>query len=154
MSNNIRKPQLSVIQVYTQVQLNLCKYIRETVFVSEQKVPIELEHDEHDVLDDNNCTHFLLIEDGLPVGTARFIRLEDGSIKIQRFAILSQGRNKGYGKVLLDAMEEASLAKRFVLGAQEHAIGFYERCGYTVISESFLDAGIPHKTMEKIRKAT
>jgi len=154
MSNKTRVPFLKVIKVYTQVQLNLCKAIRETVFVQEQKVPLELEHDEHDQLEDSSAQHYLLVEDGMPIGTARWVKLEDGSIKIQRFAILSLARGKGYGKVLLDAMEADTQASRYVLGAQAHAIGFYERCGYTVISDTFLDAGIPHKTMEKIVKAT
>lgn len=35
------------------------------------------------------------------------------------------------------------------LNAQTHAIPFYEKLGYKVISEEFMDAGIPHKTMEK-----
>ena len=35
------------------------------------------------------------------------------------------------------------------LNAQVQAIPFYESLGYAVISDEFLDAGIPHRTMKK-----
>ncbi len=35
------------------------------------------------------------------------------------------------------------------LNAQKHAIGFYEKLGCEIISEEFLNAGIPHRTMIK-----
>ena len=35
------------------------------------------------------------------------------------------------------------------LDAQTQAIPFYERLGYRVASEEFMDAGIPHRTMIK-----
>jgi ElaA protein len=33
------------------------------------------------------------------------------------------------------------------LGAQTHALGFYERLGFTAIGDEFDDAGIPHREM-------
>jgi predicted GNAT family N-acyltransferase len=35
------------------------------------------------------------------------------------------------------------------LNAQTHAIPFYSQLGYETVSEEFMDAGIPHKTMKK-----
>ena len=38
-----------------------------------------------------------------------------------------------------------------ILSAQEQAMGFYERCGYTAVTgESYLDAGIPHQDMARV----
>jgi len=38
-----------------------------------------------------------------------------------------------------------------ILSAQEQAMGFYARCGYTVLTgESYLDAGIPHQDMARV----
>ena len=39
--------------------------------------------------------------------------------------------------------------KELVLGAQEYAIPFYEKCGYEAYGEIFLDADIRHKMMKK-----
>ena len=33
--------------------------------------------------------------------------------------------------------------------AQTHALGFYERAGFHVVGEPFLDTGIPHRKMVK-----
>ena len=48
--------------------------IRTTVFINEQKVPVELEWDEFD----QESTHILAYYHGKPVGTARL--LKDGHI--------------------------------------------------------------------------
>ncbi len=39
--------------------------------------------------------------------------------------------------------------KKLKLHAQSYAVPFYEKLGYTVTSPEFMDAGIPHRAMEK-----
>jgi len=41
-------------------------------------------------------------------------------------------------------------AKKYVLNAQIQVQGFYEKLGYTVVSDVFEEAGIPHVKMEKV----
>ena len=122
----------------------LLSNIRYQVFVDEQKVPIELEIDDDDPL----AAHVLCLMDGQPVGTGRI--LLDGHIG--RLAVLKSYRKQGYGNKILDHLEliaqENELAEVF-LNAQIAAIPFYEKRGYTVISDVFDDAGIPHQTMRK-----
>ena len=52
-------------------------------------------------------------------------------------------------KLLLAAVQEAERLglKQQILTAQVHAAGFYERLGFTAVSEEFLEAGIPHIDM-------
>ncbi|HNP80424.1 MAG TPA: GNAT family N-acetyltransferase [Nitrospira sp.] len=38
---------------------------------------------------------------------------------------------------------------RVGLSAQTHALGFYEKAGFHVVGEPFMDAGIPHRKMVK-----
>ena len=38
--------------------------------------------------------------------------------------------------------------EKIYINSQKHAIGFYEKFGFEVTSEEFLEAGIPHKSME------
>lgn len=140
---------IQLIQVHNQVQLNVCLKIRETVFIIEQNVPREIEIDEHDTLEDPIYTHYLYVVNGMPVGTARTLQKPNNTIKIQRFAILKEARSKGYGKRMLSAIETTSKGQRFVLSAQVHALNFYEKCGYHVTSEVYLEADIQHRDMEK-----
>ncbi len=137
---------------HNDIQMALCLKIREEVFIKEQSVPRDIEIDEHDVLTDPVCKHFLLVVNGMPAGTARAITLEDQSIKIQRVAIYKKYRGLGFGKVLLNNIEDYYKASKYVLGAQEHAIPFYEKLGYVITSDIYLDADIRHKDMEKVIK--
>lgn len=40
--------------------------------------------------------------------------------------------------------------KSTILAAQEQAVPFYEKLGYHICSDSFIDANIKHYLMEKI----
>ncbi|RLQ97155.1 GNAT family N-acetyltransferase [Falsibacillus albus] len=121
--------------------------VRRKVFIDEQKVPAEEEIDQFE----QSCTHFLLLEDDNPIGAGRF-RIIDGKGKVERICVLNQFRGNGAGKLIMDKIEEYAKdgsVEYLKLNAQTHAIPFYERLGYEVISEEFLDAGIPHKSMQK-----
>jgi len=145
----------------TQEDLETCKRLRWTVFVEEQNVPPSLEHDEHDRLPAPGETrapvHALaeLIEaDGrtIPCAAGRLIWKSEALAKLQRMAVIDDARGKGVGRLLLAFLESearARGARRFTLGAQLHARGFYEGAGYVAIGDIFDDAGIPHVTMEK-----
>ena len=50
----------------------------------------------------------------------------------------------------LPIIKEHLGTEAFVLSAQTHAIGFYEKFGFKVVSEEYLDAGIPHVKMEML----
>lgn len=130
-----------------------CIAIRREVFVREQGVPEELEIDEKDEAG-SGCGHFLMLdENGRAVGTFRAFFETEEHVHLQRFCILKPMRGYGYGRAALRFVEEhyARLgAKKIVLGAQCTAVPFYEKCGYTAVSDVFLDAGMPHREMEKV----
>jgi predicted GNAT family N-acyltransferase len=45
------------------------------------------------------------------------------------------------------AIERGAL--RMTLHARQTAVPFYERLGYRVVGEPFIEVGIPHRAMEK-----
>lgn len=116
--------------------------IREAVFVVEQAVPPEQEWD----ADDAEALHFLAFDGDYPVGTARL--QADG--RIGRVSVLREWRGLGVGDALLHAvLEEAARRglQQQTLSAQTQAVPFYQRLGFEVISDEFLEAGIPHVDM-------
>jgi predicted GNAT family N-acyltransferase len=121
-----------------------CFDIRLAVFVEEQHVPIDEERDEYD----ETALHYLATLDGKPVGTARVL-LKDSTAKITRVAVLRKARGQGIGEALMRHIESALAVRRFALGAQLHALPFYERLGYVAEGEVFMEAGIPHRHMAK-----
>jgi predicted GNAT family N-acyltransferase len=138
---------LKVEVAKTENQIQEVFNIRKTVFVEEQKVPLEEEIDEFE----NESTHFVLYDQTVPVGAGRF-RILDGIGKVERICVLESVRGKGAGREIMLAIEEHAKQQplsQLKLNAQTYAIPFYEGLGYKVTSDEFLDAGIPHKTMKK-----
>jgi predicted GNAT family N-acyltransferase len=119
--------------------------VRFAVFVEEQRVPPEVELDEWD----ERSEHALVTDgSGRTIATGRL--LPDGHIG--RMAVLPAWRGRGVGAAVLEALIARAAARgirRAVLNAQTHARGFYARFGFTQIGGEFMEAGIPHVTMER-----
>lgn len=117
--------------------------LRTTVFVEEQNVPATLERDGRDP----DCAHVAAIDaEGLTIGTGRL--LPDG--RIGRMAVLKSWRGSGVGGAMLQALMQEAKRRGHTeahLHSQSHARAFYERHGYTVEGEEYLEAGIPHVGM-------
>ena len=70
---------------------------------------------------------------------------------IGRVAVLAAARGTGAGRAVMEFLEAAALARhgangtvRVELSAQDQAMPFYERLGYTAYGEGYLDEGIWH----------
>ena len=143
-------------QTENEAEIQTCFSIRETVFVKGQNVPPEEEWDHLDQKP-QECPHFIAYfetSDGhrTAIGAARLWLYKDNCSKAQRVAVLDDWRKKGVGRLLMQAMEKFSKhtgRNEVVLGAQTHAIPFYEHIGYQAFGPEYLDAGIPHRDMIK-----
>lgn len=128
--------------------ITTCRALRRTVFIEEQGVS---EADEVDDLDDV-AIHLLAVANGAPVGTARLLLM--GRVgKIGRVCVLPEARGTGLGAALIRAALEELRRQPGVseayLGAQVHAVGFYEKLGFAVEGEEFIDAEVPHRHMRR-----
>jgi len=123
-----------------------CRALRRVVFIEEQGVSAA---DEIDDLDDV-AVHLLASVGPRPVGSARLVRAGD-IVKVGRVCVLADQRGRGLGAALMRASVDCARGIPGVggvkLGAQTHAVGFYERLGFVVDGPAFLDAGIPHREM-------
>lgn len=131
---------------FTDPDFERCFQLRLEVFVYEQNVPLEEERDEYDA----TAIHFLASEDGAPIGTARVILKDAGTVaKITRVAVAKSARGRGIGAGLIRHIEGAIAAPEYLLDAQTQALPFYERLGYIVYGNEFMEAGIAHRHMRK-----
>lgn len=123
-----------------------CLALRRRVFIEEQGVSAA---DEVDGRDDE-AVHFLAAQDGRPVGTARLL-FPGGYAKIQRVCVLPQARGRGLGAALVRACVARARTEPGMrearLGAQLHALAFYERLGFEPFGPVYDDAGIDHRDM-------
>lgn len=123
-------------------------FVRKTVFVKEQQIPLEIEVDQNE----KAAFHLVLYNDQKqPIGAGRY-RIMDGLAKAERISVLASERGNGAGAKIMKALEEHAAKqglKQVKLSAQAHAITFYEKLGYHAISEEYLEQNIPHKMMKK-----
>lgn len=124
----------------------ICRRLRRTVFIEEQGVS---EADELDDKDDD-AIHLLALSGGEAIGSARLLVLGEVG-KIGRVCVLPQARGQGIGAGLIrDAVArlcaQPGVAK-IKLGAQTHALGFYQSLGFTAFGPLYDDAGIEHQDM-------
>ena len=118
---------------------------RFTVFVGEQHIHY-LDEDNIDYV----ATHFSLRKNGRVLAYARlFNDAEKNVLRIGRMLTIERG--KGYAKYLMARIiEEARRqgATKIRLHAQVQVVPFYEKLGFQTVSEPFIEAEIPHITME------
>ena len=123
-----------------------CRLLRRKVFIEEQGVS---EADEIDDQDDQ-AIHLLATIDGQPMGSARLLLVGETG-KIGRVCVLPAARGTGLGAALMRAAVQELRRQpgitRAKLGAQTHALGFYERLGFVAEGPVYDDAGIPHRDM-------
>jgi predicted GNAT family N-acyltransferase len=119
--------------------------VRHAVFVVEQRISDDLEWDGIDP----DCRHAIALDaQGRPIGCGRL--LPDGHIG--RMAVVGAWRGRGVGSALL--VHLVKLARdlgyaRVILNAQTQAMAFYARHGFAAVGDEYMEAGIPHRTMER-----
>ncbi len=123
-----------------------CLELRRVVFIEEQGVSLADEVDGRD----GAARHLLAWDGGVAVGTARL--LVEGEVgKVGRVCVLRQARGLGLGAGLIRAAVEVFRGVPGVLkvklGAQVHALGFYEGLGFAAFGPVYMDAGIEHRDM-------
>lgn len=101
--------------------------VRESIFVDEQNIPVEIEFDEIDL----KCHHFVARNDlNQAIGTGRL----EPDHKIGRMAVLKEWRHRGVGTALLQALIDRAIKlgwTEVVVNAQVSVLGFYEKFDFT-----------------------
>ena len=123
---------------------DLAKQVRQHVFIEEQGFSPELEFDDTDPI----CFHLVLLqEDGTPAATGRLIEGEHNVFSLGRIAVEKRYRKIGLGETLVREMIRFAGrlgATELHLGAQQHAVGFYKKMGFTVCGDCYMDEHVPH----------
>lgn len=130
------------------VQQAAAKIIRESVFIKEQGVPVDMEWDDMDV-SSIHVLAYVANDSGeqIAIGTARL--LPDGYIG--RMAVLKDYRGQGVGSKMLGTLMQYAKFRGDMLvkiSAQLSAVDFYKRHGFTAFGDVYLEAGIAHIFMQ------
>lgn len=136
-----RFEELSAAEVYEILKA------RVQIFVVEQKCAYQ---DVDDI--DYRSLHIFYKSEGRITAYLRAFYRDGKTVQLGRVLTTEHGKGVG-GELLKNAIQivkEEMKADRIYIEAQTYAVGFYEREGFAVCSDEFLEDGIPHVKMERI----
>lgn len=124
-------------------------YLRTLVFVQEQGISLKSEFDDLDI----DSTFYLVIyHDKSPVGTIRYQQDDETTLRPDRLCVHKMMRKQGLGRRLILELEKIGKKQHCTLSrvhGEKQAIGFYQKLGYQVVSDEFIEDGIICVLLEK-----
>ncbi len=135
--------------VITAVDMANSINVRHKVFVEEQGVDFS---EEVIIEEEKSAKAYLIFLNTTCIGTIRY-RIVNEEYKIERFAILKEYRNKGYGTAVMNYVVNM-IGDKFnpctiTLNAQIQVVDFYTTLGFVKEGDIFQEAGISHIRMNK-----
>ena len=98
------------------------------------------------------CHHFVGLAGTEVIATLLLKPLDAQTVKMRQVAVAPALRRSGVGAGLVRFAEQFARELGFqtiVAHARETAVGFYQRLGYAVEGETFLENTIPHRRVSK-----
>jgi predicted GNAT family N-acyltransferase len=139
-----------LFDVHDRERMGAALAVRLSVFVEEQHVPAEEEVDEHDRTD-AAARHALIRDREVVIAAGRYYVAGPVTVQVGRMAVLAAYRGRRVGRLLLDALVDDARTHGFTrvaLNAQDHAVGFYAKAGFTPFGETLVECDIVHQPME------
>ncbi|APB31427.1 MULTISPECIES: GNAT family N-acetyltransferase [Vagococcus] len=124
-------------------------FLRTLVFVQEQGISLKAEFD---ALDIDRTFYIVIYYDNTPVATARYQQDDEKTLRPDRLCVHKNWRKQGLGRRLLLELEQIGRKQHCTLSrihGEKQAVGFYQRLGYKVVSDEFIEDGIICVLLEK-----
>ncbi len=114
--------------------------------------PLGLVFSEAELAEEANQWHFGFAEGDQLIAVVVIVPLSPQSVKLRQMAVVQSRQREGHGAALVRSVE-AVLGKRGVqrieLHARDVAKRFYEKLGYKIEGQPFIEVNIPHYKMVK-----
>jgi GNAT superfamily N-acetyltransferase len=103
---------------------------------------------------DNERENMLIgaFEDDDMLGCCMLVEEKPGTVRLRQMAVLNDLQGKGIGRALMNFAENLARDRGYKLlsmHARKNAVGFYEKMGYRVSGDEFVEVTIPHFVMIK-----
>src|ERR1700744_4352779 len=105
----------------------------------------ELEQEKEDIL-------MGAFEDDRLLGCCLLTRMDAATIRLRQMAVPNNMQGKGIGRALMIFAENIARDlgyKKLCMHARKTAVGFYQKLGYGISGDEFVEVTIPHYIMEK-----
>ncbi len=91
-------------------------------------------------------------DDEVMLGCCMLVEDKPDTVRLRQMAVLYDLQGKGIGRALMTFAENLARDrgyKTISMHARKNAVGFYEKMGYRILGDEFLELTIPHYVMEK-----
>ena len=91
-------------------------------------------------------------EEDRMLGCCMLVEENPSVVRLRQMAVLYDLQGKGIGRALMNFAENLARDrgyKKVVMHARDNSIGFYEKVGYKIKGDKFIEITIPHYVMEK-----
>jgi len=103
--------------------------------------PEELEEEKDNML-------IAAFEDDDILGCCMLVEENSDIVRLRQMAVLNDLQGKGIGRALMSFARDRGY-KILSMHARKNAVGFYEKMGYKISGNEFIEVTIPHYVMEK-----
>lgn len=113
--------------------------------------PFGIDHDAART-DDEDSLHMGIFDEVACQACLFLVPRDKTKMQMRQVAVAPALQRSGLGRLLLEFAEDVSRSKGFALmtaHARDSAVPFYQRLGYQVRGEPFLQVGIKHRLVEK-----
>lgn len=114
--------------------------------------PLGLTFNENELAREKEDILIASFDDDDMLGCCILTRVDDDTLRLRQMAVPGNLQGKGIGAAILSFAENLARDKgykKIMMHARDTAIGFYERAGYHIAGEMFMELGIPHHIMTK-----
>ncbi|HPH85665.1 MAG TPA: GNAT family N-acetyltransferase [Ferruginibacter sp.] len=107
--------------------------------------PEELEKEKNDIL-------IAAFDDDDMLGCCMLCPVDNNTLRLRQMAVNNNLQGKGIGASIMSFAENIARDKGYrtmMMHARDSAIGFYEKFGYKVTGDEFIEVNVPHHVMVK-----
>jgi predicted GNAT family N-acyltransferase len=135
--------------LFKEIALGTDEYRRECRLREEVlREPLGLSLSAEDLAGEESQLHFCLFEpDDNLVACVIAAPVSPTAARIRQMAVAPAHQGKGLGRRVMHELEKNLRARGFKnleLDARATAVGFYEKLGYTVVGDEFIEVTVPH----------
>ena len=114
--------------------------------------PLGLNFTDEELAKEKDNIHIAAFEDDDLLGYCMLTKVNPHTLQLRQMAVKNNLQRKGIGASIMTFAENISRDNGYhaiMMHARDTAIGFYEKFGYKVKGEPFIEINLPHHLMEK-----
>lgn len=115
--------------------------------------PLGLDFDPNELQTEKNNILIAAFDDDEILGCCMLCPIDPETLKLRQMAVQNNLQGKGIGASIISFAENLARDKgyrRLIMHARNTAIGFYEKFGYKIKGDEFVEVNTPHHLMEKV----